>query len=202
MHPVRPADYSIWRSKHAGPGPAGNSADRLLKWLNSLYRPALPEECAASPVPPLSRPVFGASPSGKAGDFDSPMRRFESSRPSQAVRQPKIGSAFCVKSPQNTGSLCFLVSSPSSKLQQLWRESSESLRQNSQIFPFLGDDWRRQFRSALGGRVGRCDATFLQLDSLDRPTQRQQTQCLGAMYDFTLLLVFRLLAWLCVFLPV
>ena len=31
----------------------------------------------------------GASPSGKAGDFDSPMRRFESSRPSQAPDQTR-----------------------------------------------------------------------------------------------------------------
>ncbi len=30
--------------------------------------------------------AVGASPSGKAGDFDSPMRRFESSRPSHPVR--------------------------------------------------------------------------------------------------------------------
>ena len=41
------------------PGPGRNSADRRLKWLNSLYRPALPEECTASPVPPPSRPVLG-----------------------------------------------------------------------------------------------------------------------------------------------
>jgi hypothetical protein len=66
-----------------------NSVDRLLKWLNSLYRPAVPEEIRARPAPPLSRPSVGASPSGKAGDFDSPMRRFESSRPSQAV--PRSG---------------------------------------------------------------------------------------------------------------
>ena len=52
-------------------------------------RPAVPEEIRARPAPPLSRPSVGASPSGKAGDFDSPMRRFESSRPSQAVAQPE-----------------------------------------------------------------------------------------------------------------
>jgi hypothetical protein len=54
-----------------------------LKWLNSLYRPTLPEGIRAAIVPPLSRQVIGASPSGKAVDFDSTMRRFESSRPSQ-----------------------------------------------------------------------------------------------------------------------
>jgi hypothetical protein len=31
----------------------------------------------------MVRPQIGASPSGKAPDFDSGMRRFESSRPSQ-----------------------------------------------------------------------------------------------------------------------
>jgi hypothetical protein len=60
-----------------------NSGDRLLKWLNSLYRPALPEGIRAGYRPPLSRQSIGASPSGKAVDFDSTMRRFESSRPSQ-----------------------------------------------------------------------------------------------------------------------
>src|ERR1700676_1083052 len=62
-----------------------------LKWLNSLYRPALPEENRGNAiVPPLSSRVNGASPSGKAVDFDSTMRRFESSRPSQAVTQLEI----------------------------------------------------------------------------------------------------------------
>ena len=66
-------------------------ASHLLKWLNSLYRPAWPKgNPRDSLVPPLSaKPSVGASPSGKAVDFDSTMRRFESSRPSQAVTQPK-----------------------------------------------------------------------------------------------------------------
>ena len=55
----------------------------LLKWLNSPYRPAVPEESERELVPPHSRQSIGASPSGKAVDFDSTMRRFESSRPSQ-----------------------------------------------------------------------------------------------------------------------
>ena len=68
-----------------------NCGSSLLKWLNSLYRPALPEGIRAAIVPPLSRQLIGASPSGKAVDFDSTMRRFESSRPSQAVvRFPKL----------------------------------------------------------------------------------------------------------------
>jgi hypothetical protein len=68
-----------------------NSWFSRLKWLNSPYRPALPEGIRAAIVPPLSRQVIGASPSGKAVDFDSTMRRFESSRPSQAfLRFPRL----------------------------------------------------------------------------------------------------------------
>src|ERR1700738_1100571 len=71
--------------QNPGSGSTGISGPRLLKWLNSLYRPALPEGIRGRLVPPLSRPLNGASPSGKAVDFDSTMRRFESSRPSQAL---------------------------------------------------------------------------------------------------------------------
>ncbi len=76
-----------------GSGSTGISGPRLLKWLNSLYRPALPEGIRGRLVPPLSRQLNGASPSGKAVDFDSTMRRFESSRPSQplAVRSGHMG---------------------------------------------------------------------------------------------------------------
>jgi hypothetical protein len=59
------------------------SCFRLLKCLNSLYRPALPDGFAAASR--QSVPVVGASPSGKAVDFDSTIRRFESSRPSQQI---------------------------------------------------------------------------------------------------------------------
>jgi hypothetical protein len=80
-----------------------NSASRLLKYLNSHYRPALPK---GNPQGQSCRfPAVGASPSGKAVDFDSTMRRFESSRPSQPFRRsatiskkreegPKIGAFY------------------------------------------------------------------------------------------------------------
>ena len=55
----------------------------LLKWLNSLYRPAVPEGIRRDAGPAAFQPAIGASPSGKAVDFDSTIRRFESSRPSQ-----------------------------------------------------------------------------------------------------------------------
>src|SRR4030088_1437832 len=73
-------------------GKGGDDSTRIrlsspLKWLNSPYRPALPRGIRGRPAP-LSKKPIGASPSGKAVDFDSTMRRFESSRPSQAVRGP------------------------------------------------------------------------------------------------------------------
>jgi hypothetical protein len=61
-----------------------NSGYRLLNWLPSLYRPALPEQNRGNAIVRRSPAgLIGASPSGKAVDFDSTMRRFESSRPSQ-----------------------------------------------------------------------------------------------------------------------
>ena len=47
---------------------------------------------ATSPVRPARTPsgVVGASPSGKAADFDSAIRRFESSRPSQTFLSDQI----------------------------------------------------------------------------------------------------------------
>jgi hypothetical protein len=32
-----------------------------LKWLNSLYRPAVPEGIRGRPVPPLSRQLWGVA---------------------------------------------------------------------------------------------------------------------------------------------
>src|SRR5580692_12380311 len=74
----------------------------LLKWLNSLYRPALPKGIRAGHCPAaFPNSSIGASPSGKAVDFDSTIRRFESSRPSQAATQPKIVCIESVEMPAN-----------------------------------------------------------------------------------------------------
>ena len=54
----------------------------------------------------ISIPVtcsFGASPSGKAVDFDSTIRRFESSRPSQAVHDSENFLLRRQKCPANCG---------------------------------------------------------------------------------------------------
>jgi hypothetical protein len=88
-------NYHIIMGRNAAPDFDPNSGSRLLKWLNSLYRPAVPEGIRARLAAPLSRKLIGASPSGKAVDFDSTMRRFESSRPSQPVTQLKsVGRLF------------------------------------------------------------------------------------------------------------
>src|SRR5258708_16568900 len=91
-------------------------ASSLLKWLNSLYRPALPSGNRASPVPPLSEESDGASPSGKAVDFDSTIRRFESSRPSQPVRRLETLPPDLLEMPANCGVLRFNGRSPGTDL--------------------------------------------------------------------------------------
>jgi nicotinamidase/pyrazinamidase len=73
------------------------SGDRRLKWPSAPYRPSLPEENRAAIVPPLSAQSIGASPSGKAVDFDSTMRRFESSRPSQQTFNPLKSQSLASK---------------------------------------------------------------------------------------------------------
>jgi hypothetical protein len=65
------------------PKQGAKQQQRRLKWPGSVYRPSVPDGIRAGPLPPLSLTAIGASPSGKAVDFDSTMRRFESSRPSQ-----------------------------------------------------------------------------------------------------------------------
>ena len=122
--PGSPADYSISRAKRAGAGSAGNSADRRLKWLNSLYRPAVPEECPASTVSPHSRPAVGASPSGKAGDFDSPMRRFESLPPQPGIARFREYPSLDEKGPPNAG-FSHRQKSPETDVRTFWAENSQ-----------------------------------------------------------------------------
>ena len=121
------------------------SGSSLLKWLNSLYRPAWPEGIRGKGVLPDSGGAIGASPSGKAVDFDSTIRRFESSRPSQAFAQLKIVRNHITKSPLNTGFLAFCAASPRPEKWQPSREIAESLQPTCGIFPFSGDSARRPF---------------------------------------------------------
>jgi hypothetical protein len=64
------------------------TAEKLQKTVRSLLKLRLPgtfqKPDFTLPENALWPPgVIGASPSGKAADFDSAMRRFDSSRPSQ-----------------------------------------------------------------------------------------------------------------------
>src|SRR5690349_8271110 len=68
----------------------------------SLYRPAGPETELAGNLARCRLPVIGASPSGKAVDFDSTIRRFESSRPSQALSQLKTVYTYIAKGPEKS----------------------------------------------------------------------------------------------------
>jgi hypothetical protein len=96
--PMGPTKHSIYGAATGGYRASDgrvrlkpNSAYRLLKWLHSPYRPALPEENRGKAIVRRSAAgLIGASPSGKAVDFDSTIRRFESSRPSQPVTQLQI----------------------------------------------------------------------------------------------------------------
>src|SRR5258708_10940830 len=115
----------------------------LLKWLNSLYRPALPSGNRASPVPPLSEESDGASPSGKAVDFDSTIRRFESSRPSQPVRRLETLPPDLLEMPANCGVLRFNGRSPGTDLGHFRLGLADSLRRILEIFPFFGHRRRR-----------------------------------------------------------
>jgi hypothetical protein len=64
--------------------------DDLEASLSSFIPPTAVAACPAARRGrrPGIKSCIGASPSGKAADFDSAMRRFESSRPSQPVLSP------------------------------------------------------------------------------------------------------------------
>jgi hypothetical protein len=76
-------------------------------------------------------------------DFDSTMRRFESSRPSQAVTQLKIVASEIIEVPAERGLSQTLIPSLYSKFAQSPREIGDSLWLLIEIFPFLGDAGRR-----------------------------------------------------------
>ena len=90
--------------------------------------------------------AVGASPSGKAADFDSAIRRFESSRPSQAVQSPLLSrvmpnlrpllAAFCGRV-----SLCKCVKQ-TSHFPNCPKVSTQLLK-NSRFVEIAGKDFAR-----------------------------------------------------------
>src|SRR5712664_1307922 len=78
-----------------------------------------------------------------AADFDSTIRRFESSRPSQAVRNPERMSLISQERPANGGLLQLSWRSPSSHFRHSQGEIADSLRRTFGKLPFLGDCGRR-----------------------------------------------------------
>jgi hypothetical protein len=80
---------------------------------------------------------------GKLADFDSAIRRFDPSRPSQAVRRSEKMSLTLAERPANGRLLRIRGWSPDSEIGIWRREIAESLRRIIEIFPFLGDSDRR-----------------------------------------------------------
>jgi len=80
------------------------------------------------------------------------IRRFESSRPSQAVSQLEIAGRLKAKTPHLWGFSCDCDQSPGSRKSQLGREFTESLRPKLQKLPFEGDFGWRQLSIPLRGR--------------------------------------------------
>jgi hypothetical protein len=79
-------------------------------------------------------------------DFDSPMRRFESSRPSQAFTASEKLAPRIAERPTISGLLRFGGPSPDSRIYRIGGQFAVSLRPLPRIFPFLGD-WRRRLGS-------------------------------------------------------
>ena len=76
-------------------------------------------------------------------DFDSTIRRFESSRPSQAVMRPEKVSLILAERPANGGLLRIGQQSPGSDFGHSRSEIADSLRRTFGKFPFAGDCDRR-----------------------------------------------------------
>jgi hypothetical protein len=89
-------------------------------------------------------------------DFDSTIRRFESSRPSQAVMRPEKVSSTLAERRANGGLLRFSGRSPNAQFGHFRREMADDLRRIFEIFPFLGDATGDRVRSGLRGGRGDC----------------------------------------------
>jgi hypothetical protein len=68
-----------------------------------IFLIALPPNVSRSGEIRTVKTLWGAPPNGEAVDFDSTMRRFESSRPSHAVRQLEIAPTYIWEMPVNGG---------------------------------------------------------------------------------------------------
>ena len=89
----------------------------------------------------------------EAGDFDSAIRRFDLSRPSQPVAQPERVGPYRLKVPYFIGFPCGCPKSLVSRNRQSRREFAEVSSPNRRNSRFRGDDWQRPVRSPLIGGV-------------------------------------------------
>jgi hypothetical protein len=76
-------------------------------------------------------------------DFDSTMRRFESSGPSQPVRRSEKSPLIVAEMPANSRLLRLGYRSPDSVFCHFGGENAENLRPHAGLFPFSGDRDRR-----------------------------------------------------------
>src|SRR5712691_6453081 len=90
-------------------------------------------------------------------DFDSTMRRFESSRPSQAVWRPEEMVLTLAERPANGGLLRISYQPPRSNFRHSRNEFADGLRQTFEKLPFLGDCGRRQGSICTAWRQGQCN---------------------------------------------
>jgi hypothetical protein len=90
--------------------------------------------------------------------FQSTISRFESSRPSQAVRRSENLGLTVVERPANGGLLPFDARSLGSQIRKLRGQFAESLRTLPRIFPFPGDGRRRQGSISTGWSSAHCNS--------------------------------------------
>jgi hypothetical protein len=99
-----------------------------------------------------------ANPLGqaRASPFEIAISRFDSCRPSQAVRRVEKLPLIVREMPANSGFLRIGYRSPGSQFGHLQEENAESLRPNAGIFPFSGDRHRRRVSIHTAWRGWQC----------------------------------------------
>jgi hypothetical protein len=96
-------------------------------------------------------------------DFDSTMRRFESSRPSQPVRRLETSPSAMPQRPANGGLLRIGYRSPGSEIGVSGSEIADSLRRIFEIFPFSGDCDRRPGSIGTAWRTRQCNQWYIEI---------------------------------------
>src|SRR5712672_1535766 len=86
----------------------------------------------------LGQALYALMELARLPDFDSTIRRFESSRPSQPIRPSEIGPVILAERPANGGLLRIGHQSPGSYFRHSHTETAGSLRQIFEKTPVFG----------------------------------------------------------------